>query len=203
MIPITAGVIGGLAPESGDASRRRGGSGVLVGAYVLALSLVYAALGTLAGLTGTLFGTVSASPWASLTVAVLLLVYALLTLDVISWRVPRLLAGRGGPTNRTGLAGATLMGAGAGLVMAPCSAPVMAAVLTWVASTRSSVLGFAYLFAFSLGMSALLVAVGMSSALVTRLPRAGAWMVGVRRLSGFLLLAAAEWLFVQTGRLLP
>src|ERR1043166_9808038 len=49
----------------------------------------------------------------------------------------------------------------------------MAAVLTWVSATKSAVLGFLYLFVFSLGMCTLLVAIGLSSGFLARLPRAG------------------------------
>lgn len=205
MIPITAGVIGGLAPGAPDttAGRRSRSPAPFVIAYVLALSLVYATLGTLAGLTGTLFGSVSASPWASLATAILLLLFALATLDAIRLPLPRFLVTGMTASGRTGIAGAAALGAGAGLVMAPCSAPVMAAVLTWVATTHSAALGFLYLFTFSLGMSALLVAVGISTAVTSRLPRSGAWMIRVRWGSGLLLLVMAEWFFVQVGRLLP
>ncbi|HXI32637.1 MAG TPA: thiol:disulfide interchange protein, partial [Gemmatimonadales bacterium] len=75
-----------------------------------------------------------------------------------------------------------------------------AAVLTFVATTRSGVLGFIYLFVFSLGMTALLVAVGLSSGLVSTLPRSGAWMVWVKRVAGVILLAMAEYYFVQMGK---
>ncbi len=85
---------------------------------------------------------------------------------------------------------------------APCSAPVMAAVLTWVSSTKSGVLGFIYLFVFSLGMCSLLVVVGLFSGTVARLPRAGAWMVWVKRIFALIMLGVAEYYLVQMGQLI-
>src|SRR5690606_4847049 len=70
----------------------------------------------------------------------------------------------------------SLLGATSGIVAAPCGAPAFAAVLTWVATTGSAVLGFIYLFAFSLGMTAILVVVGVSSGAVAALPRSGPWL---------------------------
>jgi thiol:disulfide interchange protein DsbD len=93
-----------------------------------------------------------------------------------------------------------LLGATSGVVAAPCGAPAFAAVLTWVATTRSGVLGFVYLFVFSLGMTALLVVVGLFSGSVTALPRAGSWMVSVKKLSGVVLLGMAEYYFIQMGQ---
>jgi thiol:disulfide interchange protein DsbD len=94
------------------------------------------------------------------------------------------------------------MGAMSGLVAAPCSAPVMAAVLTWVSSTKSAVLGFIYLFVFSLGMCTLLVIVGLSSGTIARMPRAGMWMVWVKRLFALIMVGVAEYYLVKMGQLI-
>ena len=59
--------------------------------------------------------------------------------------------------------GVFALGATSGLVAAPCGAPAFAAVLTFVSTTRSAVLGFLYLFVFSIGLTALLIAVGLFS----------------------------------------
>ncbi|MFW6079986.1 MAG: cytochrome c biogenesis protein CcdA, partial [Gemmatimonadota bacterium] len=92
-----------------------------------------------------------------------------------------------------------VMGAASGIVAAPCGAPAFAAVLTFVAATGSALLGFLYLFVFSLGMTALLVAVGISSGTLAALPRSGKWMVWIKRAAGILLIAMAEYYFIQAG----
>ena len=94
------------------------------------------------------------------------------------------------------------MGAMSGLVAAPCSAPVMAAVLTWVSTTKSAALGFVYLFVFSLGMCTLLVVVGLSSGAIARLPRAGMWMVWVKRVFALVMIGVAEYYLVKMGQLI-
>ena len=204
MIPITAAIVGGqssVSGQQGDAVVSRWRPLALSLVYVLGLAAVYAGLGLLAGLTGTMFGTVSANPWAFFTMANLLLIAALAMLDVLPVRVPASImqraanAGTGGRT-----AGAFIMGAASGLVAAPCSAPVMAAVLTWVSTTHSAGLGFLYLFVFSLGMCTLLVVVGLSAGTLSRLPRAGAWMLTVKKLFAFVMLAMAEYYLVKMGQ---
>ena len=198
MIPITAGVISGST--GADAPRRR-----VVGltlTYVLGLALFYALLGLLAGLSGTLFGTVSASPWARFAIGNLLLIFGLAMLDVFPVAAPgRLLAWasslRGGSYPAVFLLGAT-----SGIVAAPCGAPAFAAVLTWVSTTGSAALGFTYLFVFSLGMSALLVLVGIFSGALAWLPRSGRWLGIIRKLAGILMIAMAEYYFIQMGMVL-
>jgi thiol:disulfide interchange protein DsbD len=200
MIPITAAIVGGATTTTDGAPPRRARVLLLTLTYVIGLAGVYSGLGVLAGLTGTMFGTVSSNPWAYFAMANLLLLSALSLLDVIPVRLPAALLARVSGAGQGGrLAGALVMGMVSGLVAAPCSAPVMAAVLTWVSTTGSATLGFVYLFAFSLGMCALLVAVGLASGTVARLPRAGAWMVRVKRVFAVVLLGVAEYYLIQMG----
>jgi thiol:disulfide interchange protein DsbD len=210
MIPITAAIVGGQsAAERAAAAAAPGGAAsrtvrwrpvALTLAYVVGLAVVYAGLGLFAGLTGTLFGSVSTNQWALLAMANVLLLSALAMLDVIPVRMPQALTTRAATAGTAGRAtGAFVMGAASGVVAAPCSAPVMAAVLTWVSTTRSAGMGFLYLLTFSLGMCSLLVAVGLSSGALARLPRAGMWMVWIKRLFALLMLGAAEYYLIQAG----
>jgi cytochrome c-type biogenesis protein len=198
MIPITAAILGGTGSE--DRSRR--GTVVATLLFVLGLSLVYASLGLLAGLTGTLFGTVSASPWAYFLMGNLLLVFGLMMLDVVPLPLPQRLLTWAGSKGAASYPAVFVMGATSGLVAAPCGAPAFAGVLTWVASTQSPVWGFIYLFVFSLGMTTILVLVGLFSGLAGRLPRAGRWTVWVKRAGAVVLFAMAEYYFVRMGLVL-
>jgi thiol:disulfide interchange protein DsbD len=63
-------------------------------------------------------------------------------------------------------------------------------------------MGFLYLFAFSIGMTALLVAVGLSSGTIARLPKAGLWMVWIKRAFALVMLGVAEYYLIEMGKLL-
>jgi thiol:disulfide interchange protein DsbD len=182
MIPITAGLLGGAG--AGERPRQRVvGNTVL---YVTGLALVYASLGLVAGITGSLFGGISSSPWALLSAGNLLLVAALAMLEVIPIGLPSRTATWAGSVGGRSYPGVFLVGAVSGLV----------------ASEGSAVWGFLYLFVFSLGMTALLVVVGLSSGMTARLPRAGAWTLWIKRAAGVVLLLMAEYYFVQAGKVL-
>lgn len=198
MIPITAGVIAGTAGD--EAPRRR--VVLLTLSYVAGLALLYAVLGLLAGLSGTLFGTVSASPWARFAIGNLLLIFGLAMFDVVPVRLPPGLTAWAGSLGGGSYPAVFLLGATSGIVAAPCGAPAFAAVLTWVSTTGSPLLGFTYLFIFSLGMTALLVVVGIFSGALARLPRSGRWMIWIKRAAGVILIAMAEYYFVQMGMVL-
>ena len=199
MIPITAGILGGAGAERRSRSR----TVLLTAAYVLGVALVYSLLGLIAGLSGTLFGAVSSSPWALFIMGNLLLVFGLGLLDVFRVEMPPRVTAWAGRIRGNSVGGVFALGATSGLVAAPCGAPAFAAVLTFVSTTGSAALGFLYLFVFSLGLTALLVVVGLSSGgLATMLPRSGGWTLAINRVGGVLLLAMAEYYFVRMGTVL-
>ena len=203
MIPITAAIVGGQ--EIGTASgqpRARLRPVLLTLTYVLGLAALYSVLGVIAGMTGTLFGTVSTNPWLYFAMGNLLIIAALAMFDVLPVPVPQWALDRASRAGTAGrFSGAFIMGAVSGLVAAPCGAPIMAVVLTWVTTTKSGLLGFIYLFSFSVGMCALLVLVGVSSGALARLPRSGMWMAWVKRGFGFVMLAVAEYYLIKMGQL--
>ena len=195
MIPITAGILAGSRTE--DQSRRRTVGLTLT--YVSGLALFYAMLGLMAGLTGTLFGTVSSNFWARLAIGNLLLIFGLVMLDVFSVSAPQRLLNWAGGLGGGSYPAVFLLGATSGIVAAPCGAPAFAVVLTWVAATGSALWGFIYLFVFSLGMMTLLVAIGLSSGFLSALPKAGPWMDWIKKAAGIVILAMAEYYFIQAG----
>jgi thiol:disulfide interchange protein DsbD len=195
MIPITASVISGTYQS--EQSKLRTISLTLT--YVIGLALVYAILGAIAGLSGTMFGTVSANPWALLFIGNLLLLFGLVMLDVLPVPIPRRLMEYAGKQGGGSYGAVFLLGATSGVVAAPCGAPAFAVVLTWVAATGAGLMGFVYLFVFSLGMTTLLVVVGLFSGTLAALPRSGMWMVWIKRVAAVIMFAMAEYYFWQAG----
>lgn len=195
MIPITAGLIGGSAQSGASRGRTIG----LTLTYVAGLAMLYATMGLIAGLTGSLFGTVASNPWARFAIGNLLLVFGLAMLDVIPINVPGRLSAWAGSMRGGSYPAVFALGATSGIVAAPCGAPAFAAVLTFVTATQSALLGFVYLFVFSIGMTALLVVVGLFSGTLAKLPQSGRWMYWMKKIAGLILIGMAEYYFVQMG----
>jgi cytochrome c-type biogenesis protein len=197
MIPITVSIIGGARETT-----RRGRFGLAV-VYVGGLATVYSILGLVAGLTGTLFGAASTNPWLYFVMANIMLAAALMMADLIAVPVPDSLRQRAAAAGTGGrIGGAFAMGAASGLVAAPCGAPVMAGILTWVTTTRNATLGFVYLLAFSLGMCVLLLVFALIADTALRLPPPGPWMLWVKRLFALVLLGVAEYYLISIGQLI-
>ena len=153
-------------------------------------------------MTGSLFGTIASNPWARFAIGNLLVVFALAMWDIIPITAPRRLLAWAGGLGGGSYPAVFLLGATSGIVAAPCGAPAFAAVLTFVASTGSAALGFLYLFVFSIGMTALLVLVGLFSGTLSVLPRSGTWLIWMKRIAGLIMLGMAEYYFIQMGMVL-
>jgi thiol:disulfide interchange protein DsbD len=187
VIPITAAVIGGQR----DVSGARGF--VLSLFFVLGLALTYTALGVFAALTGKLFGTIQTRPLTLGVLGGLFILMGLAMLDVFQLSLeryaPRGLTGG----NRKGIFGSFMIGVTSGFILGPCTAPVLAVILGVVAARQSVFFGGSLLFAFSLGVGSLLVLVGTFAGILASLPKSGAWMTGVKKLSGIVMLAAGAY----------
>jgi cytochrome c-type biogenesis protein len=186
MIPVTVTYIGGAA----GGNRRR--AVALSVTYVLALAVMYAALGVVAAMLGKIFGDFTRTPWIFAAVGIVIAVLGLAMLDVLT--IPILMASlQGKGARRGGFAGAALMGVAAGFVAAPCTAPVLGLLLAYVGQTRNVVWGGTLLFVFALGLGLLLMLLGIFSGLLTSLPRAGAWMDRIKKGFGVLMLIIGAW----------
>lgn len=196
LIPVTAGFIG----AHGAGSRLRGLALSLV--YVLGMSIVYAALGAAAALSGKLFGQMQTTPVVYFIMANICLIMGLAMLDVfkISLPVPQSIMKYTGGSKK-GFVPAFLLGAASGFVIGPCTAPALAVVLGFVALKTHLLQGIGLLFVFAFGMGTLLIAVGTFAGFLSALPRSGAWMTIVSKVSGIILIGAAEYFLYTAGTL--
>jgi thiol:disulfide interchange protein DsbD len=69
--------------------------------------------------------------------------------------------------------------------------------MLYIATTGSTLLGFAILFTFALGLGTLFVLIGTFSSAIQALPNAGVWMESVKKFFGFILLLMALY-FART-----
>ncbi|MGN6230975.1 MAG: protein-disulfide reductase DsbD [Trinickia sp.] len=191
MIPIVSAIIIGQGTKV-----TRGRGFALSLSYVVGMALVYTALGVAAALVGQSLGAWLQNPWVLGAFAVLLTVFALTLIagvDIVlpqRWQdgVSQASGRRSGGT----FAAVAVMGALSALVVGACMTAPLFAVLAFIAHTGSAVLGGAALFSMGLGLGVPLLVIGLGAG--TLLPRAGAWMDGVKVFFGVVLLAAALWI---------
>lgn len=191
MVPILSSIIVG---EGGKTRRARGL--LLSVTYSLGMAIVYTALGVAAGLIGEGLAAALQNPWVLGAFALLIVAMALSMFGFYELQVPAALQSRlAGASNRQAsgkLAGVFAMGAISALIVGPCVAAPLAGALVYISQTRDVLVGGAALFSMAVGMSIPLLLVGVSAG--SLLPRAGAWMEGVKRFFGVLMLGMALWL---------
>ncbi|MEX5744529.1 protein-disulfide reductase DsbD [Massilia sp. X63] len=191
MLPILSSIIVG---DKGSASRVRGLA--LSVSYSLGMAIVYTAMGVAAGLAGEGLAAALQNAWVLGAFALLMVVLALPMFGVFELQMPAVIQSRlAGASNRQGAgthAGVFAMGAISALIVGPCVAAPLAGALVYISQTKDAFIGGSALFAMAAGMSVPLLLVGASAG--TLLPRAGAWMVGVKRFFGVLMLGTALWI---------
>ncbi len=190
VIPLTVSFFGAQSP--GQARRTL----LLASVYVLGMATMYSALGVAAALSGRLFGAALQSPWVLGVVALVLVLLALSMFGYYDIQVPTALMQKTGA--RKGVAGAYGMGLLVGVVAAPCVGPVVLGLLAFVAATQDALLGFLFFFVLSLGLGLPFLVLAAFSGRIAALPRAGAWMEGVKKIFGWVLLAMAAY-FLRTA----
>jgi len=191
MIPILSGIIAG---EGTGVNKLRALSLSL--AYVLGMAVSYAAAGVAAAYSGSILAAALQNAWILGAFALVFVVLALSMFGFYELQLPGFLhqrlhsAHQRLPAGR--IASVAAMGVLSAVIVSPCVAAPLAGALLYISQTRDVVLGGAALFAMALGMGVPLVAVGVSEGAL--LPTAGAWMGGVRKFFGVLLLAVAIWI---------
>lgn len=195
VIPITVAYIG----ARGASSKRRAFLLSLV--YVLGMALVYTALGAVAALTGSLFGGIQSNPWVQFVIANICIIMALSMLGVFTFSlpIPAALTRALPEERRGGMMGSLAVGALSGLIVGPCTTPVLAVLLSLIAVGRQVTLGMSLMFVFALGMGTLLIGVGTFAGLLAGIPKSGLWMTRINRFFGFVMLGIGEYFLIRAG----
>ncbi|HSE62427.1 MAG TPA: cytochrome c biogenesis protein CcdA [Thermoanaerobaculia bacterium] len=185
VIPLTVGYFGRQSSGS------KGRLFALAAIYVLGMATMYSILGVVAALSGRLFGSMLQNPWVLTAIAAALVAMALSMFGVWEIRMPTALMNRAGA--RAGVAGAYGMGLFVGVVAAPCIGGFIVGLLAFVAARQDPFLGFLFFFVLSLGLGLPYLFLAAYSGRLARLPRAGEWMEGVKKIFGWILLAMAAY----------
>ncbi len=191
MIPILAGVIAG---QQGTMTGRRGLGMALV--YVLSMALTYTVAGIAAGLFGENIQAALQNPWVISVFSALFVVLAGGMFGFYPIELPRSLQNLLNNVSRHQHGGEVLgvatMGFLSALIVGPCVAAPLAGALIFIGQTGDPVLGGVALFFLSIGMGLPLLLVGASAGRM--LPKAGAWMNGVKAGFGVVMLLMAVWM---------
>jgi len=166
--------------------------------FVLGLAMTFTALGMIAALAGKMYGDVS-GVW-NWIVAAVCVVMGLHLMGVVTVHIPSL-GGKLQPKTR-GLLGALVLGLLFGVVSAPCAAPILVVLLTYLAGSGSSVAwGGTLLLVYALGHSVLVLIAGTSIGAARQLienKKATRTLGLLRRIAGAIIVLVGAY-FVYRG----
>lgn len=191
MIPILSGIIVGQGKQITTTH-----AFLLSLVYVLAMALTYTVAGVLAGLFGANLQAAFQNPWIISGFVLIFIALSLSMFGFYALQMPSAIQNRLTQLSNSqkggSFIGVGIMGVLSALIVGPCVAAPLAGALIYIGNSGDAVLGGLALFAMSLGMGAPLLAIGASAGKL--LPKAGAWMDGVKAVFGVLLLAVAVWM---------
>lgn len=166
--------------------------------YVFFMSLAYAIAGGLVGLAGANVQGILQQPWIIITFALLFVLFALAMFDIYEIQMPLKIQNYLNKKieGKNGIYGIALMGFLSALIVGPCVAAPLAGALLYITKTGDAFLGGLSLFVMSFGMGMPLLFIGLGASFL----KSGAWMIKIKFIFGFLMLAMAIWML---ERVLP
>ena len=180
MLPITIGYIGGYE------SQGRWQAATQSSWFALGLASTLAILGIIATTIGKVYGQIGLG--LPIIVSLIAIIMGLNLLEVIPLRFPSLGATEWITDELPRGLRSYLLGLTFGLVASPCSTPVLATLLAWVATTQDLFLGAGLLLAYAIGYVAPLILAGTFTASIKKLLELRRWSGWINPVSGTLLL---------------
>ena len=158
--------------------------------YAFGISTMFAGLGLLAAFAGASFGSLLSTPLFVLILVAFMGYMSLTMIGIMDLKIPSFLQKSSNLNTKFGpYVSVYLFGLISGSVASPCVSPGLALLLTMVATMGNIFAGFALLFCFGIGLSTPLIIIGTFSSSMSLLPKAGQWMVEVKKALGFAMLA--------------
>lgn len=185
-LPLVVGFVGGYA----EGDRWKAFRYSL--AFILGLSLTFTALGTAAGLLGTMFGTVGGRWYVVAGLVALTMGGQMMGLYEI-----RLPIRRDFKPKRGGVIGSFILGLFFGVVSSPCATPVLVVILTYVATKGEVMYGTALLFTYAVGHCLLMLAAGTFTGFIEAFVKARGvinFSLWTKRFGGFVVALVGGYL---------
>ena len=180
MLPITVGYIGGYESEG------RLQAAAQSSWFALGLATTLAILGIVATSIGKVYGQIGIG--LPIVVSLVAIAMGLNLLEILPLRFPSLGATEWISDDLPRGVRSYLLGLTFGLIASPCSTPVLATLLTWVATTQNLILGGGLLVAYAIGYVTPLVVAGTFTASIKKILELRRWSSWINPVSGALLL---------------
>jgi cytochrome c-type biogenesis protein len=179
MLPITIGYIGGYEAQS------RVQAAAQSTWFALGLATTLAGLGIIAAFIGKVYGQIGIG--LPIIVSIIAILMGLNLLEALPLQLPNFGGTEWISQEFPKELRAYLIGLSFGVVASPCSTPVLASLLGWVANTQDLLLGAVLLLSYTAGYVAPLILAGTFTASLKKLLELRRWSGWINPVSGALL----------------
>ena len=187
MVPVLSGII--IASNPKNSIR-------LTLCYVGGIIFTYTLLGIIAGMTGTLLSSSLQNTNFILFAGFLYFIFAIAMFGLFELTLPSNIQNKIANILQNfkleNSFNVFVLGLISSLILSPCIAPPLAAAILYIGKSNDLILGGSSLLFMSLGMSIPLLAIGVFS--IKIIPKPGPWMIKIKKLMGFILIAMAIYI---------
>jgi thiol:disulfide interchange protein DsbD len=180
MIPITLRIL----------SHRKGSPLLNAVVYSLGIVITYTAIGSIVALSGGVFGAVLGNPIVTTLFGLMFTVLAFSMLGYGNFSQLQAMGSKIGGSNNSALS-TLAMGTAAGLVAAPCTGPILGALIIYAAQLSEPSLTVFLFLVYSIGFALPYVFLGSASAKITRISVSPRVQVGIKFLFASIMFALA------------
>jgi cytochrome c-type biogenesis protein len=181
MLPITIGYIGGYEAKSRLLAAAQSTW------FALGLATTLAGLGIIAATLGKVYGQVGIG--LPIIISILAILMGLNLLEALPLQFPSFNDTKWISEDLPSGVRAYAIGLSFGLVASPCSTPVLASLLGWVANTQDLILGAVLLISYTVGYVAPLILAGTFTASIKKILELRRFSGWINPVSGTLLIA--------------
>ena len=191
MLPLIIGYVGGYSKETPLRTF------IQLSFFIFGTAIVFSIIGIICAITGSVFAS-ALGAYFTLIIASLLLVMGLKIADILDFDMPVII--KAIPTNTTNslFIYPTILGITFALAGTPCSTPILAGIMAFAAIGKNLWAAIVMLFLFALGQGLILIVAGLFTSGVKNLKRFSGYSNALMKISGWLLIFVALYLYYKT-----
>ena len=190
MLPLMIGYVGGCSKETPYRTF------VQLSCFILGTAIVFTVIGVICAVTGSVFASVFGG-YFTIIMASILMVIGLKIIGILDFEIPVIIKSM--PQNNTSslVVYPLLLGIAFALAGTPCSTPILAGIMVFAAIGKNLLAAMTMLFLFAIGQGIILVVAGVCTSGLKNIKKFAGFTDILMKLSGFLLIAVAVYLYCK------
>ncbi len=190
MLPLMIGYVGGCSKETPFRTF------VQLCCFIFGTAIVFTTIGIICAVTGSVFASVFGG-YFTIVMASLLLVVGLKIAGILDFEIPVIIKSMPKNNSSSLVIYPILLGVAFALAGTPCSTPILVGIMAFAAMGKSLIAAIIMLFLFAIGQGLILVIAGMFTSGLKNIKKFSAYTDLIIKISGWLLIAVAIYLYYK------